>query len=480
MPIPIENYKKRRNECIDHMKKISGGEKACMILYSPPERRRNGDTSYPYRFSSDIFFLTGIRDPEVILMIRTEPPHSVAFVLPKDPKKEVWTGIRKSTQEIKEDYQIDEVFTIDKVDTELINLLEESDHLFISFIDEEIALPKLQRIFQLLKARYHINPEIGKEIHSLLEKKTIINSSDADNEMLEKMKKLKTKRRPGITYPAHLHDAHNLISNMRRHKTGHEIDALRRAIRLSEKAYINTIGFTKPGMNEHDVLTHLEYEFKKHGGEDVGYLSIVAGGINATILHYTLNNMELKDGMLLLIDAGAEKEGYTADITRTFPVGKKFTPVQRDVYDAVLDVQRKVINMIKPGISLHELNQASAWFTVEALIDLKVLKGDVETLFLLDSYKPFYMHGVSHFLGLDVHDVGAYYSSVDKPEPLQPGAVITVEPGIYFGKIAEKYTPKELYGIGVRIEDDILVTEDGYENLVKDLPKTASDIENLK
>jgi Xaa-Pro aminopeptidase len=480
MPIPIENYKKRRKECIERMNQISNGEKACMILYSPPERRRNGDTHYPYRFSSDIFFLSGLRDPEVILMIRNQAPHSVAFILPKDPKKEVWTGIRKSTDQVKEEFHIDEVFTIDKAETELINLLEGCDHLFISFIDRETSLPKLPNIIQQLKARYHVNPEIGKELHSIMEKGIITNSSEADKELIDKMKDLKSKKRPGVNHPSHLHDAHKLLSDMRRHKTKEEVDAIRRAITLSEKAYIDTIGYTKPGMNEHDVLAHLEYEFIKNGGEDVGYLSIVAGGINATILHYTENDMELKDDMLLLIDAGAEKEGYTADITRTFPVGKNFTPRQRDVYDAVLEVQRKVIDMVKPGISIHELNEASAWFTVEALIDLKVLTGDVETLFLLDSYKPFYMHGVSHFLGLDVHDVGSYYSKIDKPEPLRPGAVITVEPGLYFGKIAEDYAPKELYGIGIRIEDDILVTEDGHENLVKNLPKTASDIENLK
>jgi Xaa-Pro aminopeptidase len=477
--LSIENYKNRRNECIEKMKEISNGNKACMILFSPPERQRNGDTFYDYRFSSDIFFLTGLKDPELTIMIRSEEPNTIAFILPKEPDKEVWTGIRKSNEEIKEKYGIDEVHTITEFD-KLYDYLETYDDLFISFIDMEKSISQLPVIINKLNSRKRGNPEIGKEISKLIKENPVLDSNKAGKELIDKMKELKDKRKAGVNYPRSLYDAHSLLSEMRKYKNKEEISTLKKCIEITGEAYKNTIKFTKPGLYERDVKAFHEYQFKKNGGDDTGFLSIVAGGINATILHYVQTDCELKDNSLLLIDSGAEKNGYTADITRTFPIGKKFTPVQKDVYQAVLEVEKKVIEKIRPGISVKELNDFCTKEIITALIDLGVLKGDIETLFLLDSYKPFYMHGVSHFLGLDVHDVGAYYKEVDKPEPLKPGAVITVEPGLYFGKIAKDLTPEKLYGIGIRIEDDILVTENGYENLSSSIPKEIDDIENLK
>lgn len=476
----IENHKKRREQCIKKMKEISGGNKAFMILYSAPERKRNGDNLYKYRFSSDIYFLTGIKDPEVTLLLRTEQPYSVAFVLPKDPSKEVWTGIRKSKEEIKNIYGIDEVYTIDEKEDKLIDLMEEFNHCFISFIDSEMAMNQIPDIITVLNSRKKENPEVGLEIAELLKENITLDSSKASNEFIKKMKNLKKKRRLGVNYPEFLFDAHSLIAKLRKEKNSYEVNAMKEAIRITKDAFINTIKFTKPTMTENEVLAYLEYEFKKRGADDVSFHSIVAGGINATILHYIQHDAELKDNTLLLIDAGTEKNGYAADISRTFPVGKKFSPAQRDVYQAVLEINKKVIEKIKPGIALKELDIYATKLTIGALIDLKILKGDIETLFLLDSCRPFYTHSIGHYLGLDAHDVGSYYNGVDKPEPLTPGTVVTVEPGLYFGKIAEKYTPKELYGIGVRIEDDILVTEEGYENLSIEIPKEIDDIENLK
>ncbi len=480
MDIPITNYKNRRKELIEQMKEITNGDSSCLILYSAPERKRSNDTYYQYRFNSNIFFLTGIKDPETVLLIKTEPPHSILFTLPKEPDKEVWTGIRKSFDEIKQIYEIDEIYDIKKINSDLPELIKGHQHLFISFLDSEIALNRLPDIVRRLKNREHGDSKIRKEIKELIGEKYITDSTKAYPNIIEEIRKLKDKDKKGITYPQHIHDAHNLVAEMRKEKNKYEIDAVKDSVYITKESFINTVSFTKPGMNERDVQAYLEYQFKKNGGDDVGYLSVIAGGINATILHYIQNNCKLKDNTLLLIDAGAEKDGYTADITRTFPVGKKFTSAQKDVYQAVLHIQKKVIEKIKPGVTMKELNDYSTKLTIEALIDLKVLKGDVEHLFVLDSHKPFYMHGIGHFLGLDVHDVGSIYEDINKPKPFKPGTIITVEPGIYFGKLAEKYTPKPLYGIGVRIEDNILVTENGYENLSKDIPKEIDDIENLK
>lgn len=480
MNIPISNYKKRREELINQMKEITNNEPSCLLLYSAPERKRSNDTYYQYRFNSNIFFLTGIKEPEIILLIRTEAPHTILFALPKEPDKEVWTGIRKSFDEFKKIYDIDEAYDIKKLDSDLPELIKGSQHLFVSFIDSEIALNKLPGIINKMKQREHGDRKIMKEIKELIRKECVTDSTKVYPNVIENIRKLKDNNTMGVSYPEHIHDAHKLIAEMRKEKNKYEIDAVKECIYITKESFINTISFTKPGMNERDVQAHLEYNFKKNGGDDVGYLSVIAGGINATILHYINNDRKLEDNTLLLIDAGAEKDGYTADITRTFPVGKKFTPAQKDVYQAVLHIQNKVIESIKPGMTMKELNDYSIRLTIESLIDLKVLKGNVEDLFILNSHNPFYMHGIGHFLGLDVHDVGSYYEDINKPKPFKPGTILTVEPGLYFGKLAEKYTPQHLYGIGVRIEDNILVTEEGYENLSKDIPKVVEDIENLK
>ncbi len=478
--ISIENCKKRRTELIKRMKDETNGKDSCLILYSSPERLRNGDTHYKYRFSSDIFFLTGIKDPEVILIIRTKQPYTVAFVLPKEPDKEVWTGIRKSADEIKELYSIDEVYSINDLNDKMYELIEDYEHLFVSFVDSEIAMSKLSSIINTLGTPERRNAKIRREIMELLKDKKITDTEKVDKELIDKISNLKNQIKQPISYPPTIHDANQFLSEMRKEKSIDEVNALREAIAITKTSFINTIKFTKPNMNERDIFAFIEYEFRKNGADYTGFETITASGINATILHYIQNDCDLKDDMLMLIDAGAEKDGYTADISRTFPIGKKFTPIQKEVYNAVLYIEKKVMEMVKPSITLKELNEYCAKLSIEALKSLKVLKGDSEILFLLDAYKPFYMHGVSHFLGLDAHDMASQRHDIEKVKPLRKGAIITVEPGLYFGKIAKDVTPEELYGIGIRIEDDVLVTENGYENLSSDIPKEITDIEILK
>lgn len=480
MDIPIQNFIDRRNECIQKMKEISKDSKACMILYSPPERLRNGDNYYKYRFGSDVFYLSGLKDQGVILVLSTEEPHSTAFVLPKDPEKEVWTGIRRSFDEIINEYGFDSAESVYDIDSMIPKLLYGCKELFISFMDEENALYELPDIIKSLSKTMSGDADINKEIRHILSNNIVTDSSMVSADTVKKIKKLKSKRKSGATYPYTIRDAHSLIAEMRKYKNKNEIEAIKRCVEITNISFQNTMRFTKPGMSERDIEAYLEYEYKKNGGEYPGFESITAGGENATILHYISNDRVLKDNTLLLIDSGVEKDGYTSDISRTFPVGKSFTDTQKAVYQSVLDLQKKIIDYVKPGVTMKELNKYSTELIIQALINLGVLKGDVETHYILESYKPFYMHGIGHYLGIDVHDVGSNYKDIGKDIPLSEGAVITIEPGLYFGKTAQEYTPKELYGIGIRIEDNILITKNGNENLSKDIPKEISELEAIK
>jgi Xaa-Pro aminopeptidase len=268
------------------------------------------------------------------------------------------------------------------------------------------------------------------------------------------------------------------LAEQRLIKRDEELAELRRACEITTEAHILAMGYTAPGMWEYQVEAVLDFVFRSRGASGWGYPHIVAGGINGTILHYTENDQQLADGELLLIDAGAEYHGYTADVTRTFPVGARFTPDQRTIYDLVLRANRAAIEEIRPGVPFDAYHQRALRVLTEGLVEIGVLEGEINELIECEAYKPFYMHRTGHWLGMDVHDVGLYVVDGDQ-RPLEPGMVLTVEPGLYFGESCGEIDPR-WRGIGVRIEDDVLVTEDGCENLTAACPKEADEVEELR
>ena len=261
---------------------------------------------------------------------------------------------------------------------------------------------------------------------------------------------------------------------MRLLKATEELEAMRRAVRISEEAHIEAMKITRPGMREYEVEAAMLSVFRRHGSQRPAYGPIVGSGPNATVLHYRANDRLMQDGEMLLIDAGAEFDYYASDITRTFPVNGRFSPAQREVYEVVLRAQLECIAAIKPGVTLPSLQEIAVRCITEGLVELGVVAGPVDDAIKQEAYVPYYMHRVSHYLGMDVHDVGAYFHG-GKPNPLQPGAVITVEPGIYIANDAE--VPEQYRGVGVRIEDDVLVTDDASEVLSDGVPKTIDEIE---
>ncbi len=263
---------------------------------------------------------------------------------------------------------------------------------------------------------------------------------------------------------------------MRLYKSPDELDVQRRAADITALAHIAAMEAARPGVHEYEIEGLIDYTFRKHGATGPGYPSIVGGGANATILHYVENSATLQGGQLLLVDAGGEVDGFTADVTRTFPVGGRFSPAQRRLYEAVLDTQIAAIEAVKPGATLEAIHEQVVASLTRRLVELGILDGDPAALVEAGAFKPYYMHRTSHWLGMDVHDVG-FYSIEGAARPLEPGMVLTIEPGLYVAEDAA--APEEFRGIGVRIEDDIVVTATGYDNLTAKTPKSVADIERL-
>jgi Xaa-Pro aminopeptidase len=283
--------------------------------------------------------------------------------------------------------------------------------------------------------------------------------------------------RKGIQPPQAIIDPGSLLHEMRLFKSAEEVALMRRSAEIAAEGHREAMRAARPGMKEYEVEALIEYVFRRSGASAPAYNSIVGAGANATILHYVDNNAELKDGDLLLIDAGAEYEGYASDITRTFPVNGRFTAAQRELYEVVLDCQEKCVEMVAPGVTLEEMHQRSVELLTEGMVRLGLLKGDVKKLIEEEKYKQFYMHRLGHYLGMDVHDAGLYHTD-GQPRAVEPGMVMTVEPGIYVAEDAED-APEKYRGMGIRIEDDVLVTAGGYEVLTSAAPKRVEEIEAL-
>jgi Xaa-Pro aminopeptidase len=412
------------------------------IIPAAREKTRSYDTEYKFRQDSDFWYLTGFPEPDAVAVIdpqNKKAPYTL-YVRPRDPLMETWFGRREGVEGAVKNHGADRAFSIERFEKDLPNLLDGHDRLYY---------------------RFSVDAEHDRTILDYLHP--------------QRVRRLKT------AYPPHtIIDPTIITGEMRLHKSTEEAELMQAAATIAADAHILAMKKVKPGMNEGQVEALMEAYMKDKGASGVAYNSIVGGGANATILHYVENNMPLKDGDLILIDAGAEYQGYASDITRTFPVNGKFSRAQREVYDVVLDVQLQCIEYTKSGNTLKGRQEFSIELLTEGMKKLGLLKGKTKDLIKKKAYMKYYMHGVGHYLGLDVHDAGRYFldQQAKNSRPFAPGMVLTVEPGIYVPP-DDKSAPAKYRGIGIRIEDDVLVTKDGNRNLTSKVTKNADEIEAL-
>lgn len=408
------------------------GEGVAIVPGAKP-RIRSHDTDYVFRQDSDLLYLTGFEQPEA-LAVFTRDRFSF-FVQPRDPVLETWNGRRPGVDGAVAIYGADEAHPIGELAARLPALIENRPRLFHTF---------------------------GRD-------------RELDDQVTGALGDVRGRGRRGVTAPSEIVSPHDLVHEMRLRKSESELGIMRAASEISREAHHAAAKLARPGSTEYELEAALLHVFRKRGGNGPAYNPIVGAGDNGTILHYVENKDVLDPGQLVLIDAGVELHGYASDVTRTYPVGGKFSGVARDVYQTVLDAQEAAFAVIAPGVTLPQMHQAALRQLVVGLVELGALSGDVDELIKTEAYKPFYMHSTGHLLGLDVHDVGSYF--VDgKPRELEPGMCFTVEPGLYFSTTEPK-TPDHLRGIGVRIEDDVVLTATGYENLTSAIPKSVADVE---
>jgi Xaa-Pro aminopeptidase len=409
------------------------------ILPAAREATRSNDTEYRFRQDSDFYYLTGFSEPDAIAVVApSRDERYTLFVRPRDKEKETWTGRRAGVEGAKEKFGADAAFSVEEFQEKLSELLNGARNLY----------------YRLGNG----NPEL-------------------DQTIVRQIASMRGRGWRNIHPPQAVVDPGSILHEMRLFKTDEEIALMQRAADIAAEAHREAMRAARPGVKEYEIEALIEYVFRRSGASAPAYNSIVGGGANATILHYVNNDAELRDGDLLLIDAGAEYEGFASDITRTFPVSGRFTDAQRDVYNLVLDCQEQCIEMIAPGVTMDEMHKRSVEILTEGMVRLGLLKGDAKTLIEEEQYKKFYMHRLGHYLGLDVHDVGLYHSD-GQPRPVEAGMVMTVEPGLYISEDAEDI-PEKYRGIGVRIEDDVLVTPEGHRALTDKAPKTVEEIESL-
>jgi len=421
--------------------------KSVAIIPAAREAVRSHDTNYRYRQNSDFFYLTGFEEPDAIAVIApSQEKKFTLFVRPRDPERAIWDGYRAGVEGAKTDYSADEAFPIAEFDEKLPEILDGPASLYYAF--------------------GHANSELDEKIIRQL---TLMRE---------------TNRRP-LEPPQTIVDPTLILHEMRVFKSEAEVEIMQRAADIAAAAHIEAMKAARAGMKEYEVEALLEASFRRQGAAGSSYTSIVGSGANATTLHYITNQDTLRDGDLLLVDAGAEYLGYASDITRTFPVNGKFSEAQRDIYDLVLKTQMSCIDMVRPGVRLEDLKTHSVEMLTEGMVKLGLLKGDPAKLIEEKKYMQFYMHNLGHFLGIDVHDAGRYYFKGES-RPAEPGMVMTIEPGLYISpdtkNIPEGFNqdvPAKYLGIGVRIEDDVLVTEKGARVLTNKVPKDAGEIEAL-
>ncbi|MGG7449216.1 Xaa-Pro aminopeptidase [Kosakonia oryzendophytica] len=408
------------------------------LIFAAPEATRSADSEYPYRQNSDFWYFTGFNEPEAVLvLIKSDDTHnhSVLFNRIRDKTAEIWFGRRLGQEAAPEKLSVDRALAFPDINEHLYQLLNGLD------------------------AVYHAQGEFEY----------------ADKVLFTALDKLRKGSRQNLKAPATLTDWRPIVHEMRLFKSAEEIEVMRRAGEISALAHTRAMQVCRPGMFEYQLEGEIQHEFNRHGARFPSYNTIVGSGVNGCILHYTENESQMRDGDLVLIDAGCEYMGYAGDITRTFPVNGKFSPAQREIYDIVLASLTRSLELFRPDTSIQEVTGEVVRIMINGLVKLGILKGEVEELVANNAHRPFFMHGLSHWLGLDVHDVGVY--GPDRSRKLAPGMVLTVEPGLYIAPDAD--VPEQYRGIGIRIEDDIVITESGNENLTASVVKTADEIEAL-
>jgi Xaa-Pro aminopeptidase len=409
-----------------------------MVLFAAPVAYRNNDVEHEYRQDSDFYYLLGFDEPESAVVISTgEKRCCTLFLRDRDADRETWDGPRLGVNSAAAALGVDEAYPIEELAAKLPELIAGCEELFHA---------------------------LGK-------------NSVADELIMTVLRKMRSTARKGGTWPTSIVEPGKVLHEMRLHKDDREIAALTRAIDITGQAHRAMLRAARPDVWEFELEAELLAEFRRNGAQRVAYSPIVASGVNATVLHHRRNDRQSKSGELILVDAACEFDYQSADITRTFPVNGRFSPLQRQAYDAVLLAQRQAIDAVMPGVTVDEIHDLVIRLLVQGLLSLGILEGDVQSVIDDGSYKKYYMHRTSHWLGMDVHDVGRYHVS-SRPRPLEPGMVLTVEPGLYFPP-DDTAVPEGLRGCGIRIEDDILVTDDGRKNLSQDIPKAPDEIEAI-
>ncbi|MBI4510510.1 MAG: Xaa-Pro aminopeptidase [Deltaproteobacteria bacterium] len=423
----------RRGRFMDGM-----GPRSVALFRAPSEKTRNGDVTFPFRQSSDILYLTGFAEPESALVLcpGAAKERAILFVRPRDPERETWEGRRAGPDGACRDFGVDAAYPIQELSTRLPTLLAGVDDLHYSL---------------------GLDAELDAQVASLIARMRL------------------AERRMGSP-PKRVVDPRCILHELRLRKSPEELEHLARAVAITHEAHVAAMRAAKPGAWEYELEALVNYTFRRHGASGPGYDTIVGSGDNATILHYTENDALLAAGTLVLIDAGAEFQSYTADVTRTFPCGGRFTPPQRRCYEIVLRAQEEAIRMTRPGVTIDDIHERTIEILVEGMLELGLLQGTVKERIADGSYRKYYMHRTSHWLGMDVHDAGAYLTDVGRARPLEEGMVITIEPGLYIPR-DDSAAPDDMRGIGIRIEDDVLVTDDGHRNLTASIPKKPDDIE---
>lgn len=413
-------------------------EDEAVLLFGSHHPLRNGDSEYRYRADSDVWWLTGWEDPEVAVFLRPGGEPFTIFCQKKDREREVWTGVRPGPEGAREHFGANAAFVFEEIEAELPRLLQGVRVLHYAF---------------------------GRD-------------ADHDRLLLAAISKAERAcRKTFLPVPETFHAPWKLLHELRLRKGPDEIAVMREAARLTGLGHRAAMERGRPGGNEREVESLIEWTFRNNGGDGPGYNTIVAAGANACILHYIRNRDPLRAGDLLLVDAGAEYRYYTGDVTRTWPIGGRFSPAQLRVYEHVLAAQKLAIDAARAGRPYREMHEVAVRRLTEGMVDLGLLSGSVDELVAQDKFRKYYMHGTGHWLGIDVHDAGAYVRD-GHSRPLEPGMVVTVEPGLYIAP-DDADAPAELRGIGIRIEDDILVTEAEPENLTADIPKEVADLEAI-
>jgi Xaa-Pro aminopeptidase len=428
----LTEFKARRQSLMASM-----GE-GIAIIPTAPEAIRNRDSHYPYRFDSYFYYLTGFKEPEsVVVLVAGDAPKSILFCRDKDMEREIWDGFRYGADAAKEQFGFDEAYSINELDAVVLKLLSNQPKLYFS---------------------------LGE-------------STAWDGRVVGWMNSLRAQARSGVNVPDDIADIRKLVDEMRLYKSPFEQAIMRQSANIAATAHNRAIQFTKPHMMEYEVEAEFLHEFYRNGAQAPAYTSIVAGGANACTLHYSANNCVLNGGDLLLIDAGCELDGYASDITRTFPVNGKFSAAQKDIYELVLASQAAAIAKVDTKNHWNAPHDAALDVLIQGFIDFKLCKGSKDAVLESGDYRQFYMHRTGHWLGLDVHDAGEYKDKQGDWRMLEQGMTLTVEPGCYI-RPADN-VPKAFWNIGLRIEDDVLVTQYGCEVLTAKAVKTVADIEAM-